>query len=163
MNHKVGPDFFWREFYFFRNFWFHLQGVALRSLGGGVQTQFQAQGCSLCLPAVHAEIGQVWMCEHSGLLYVRCDFHTRWITCCEFPQWVMTSKITINKESQTIIRTTAEMRLGQQSGLCLSAPVLTGYVRIRSPATKTNQIRQAYFLPMPHRSLTDKLLQKHTF
>lgn len=84
MNRKVGPVF--------------LEGILFRSLGGGVQTQFQAQGWSLCLPAIHAGIVRVQMCEHSGLLYVRCDFHTRWSTCFEFPQWVMmTSKITINK------------------------------------------------------------------
>ncbi len=156
--------------------WFFLEGIlffpqflvspsrcGLASLGGGVQTQFpgsRLQSVSACSPCRNWASVDVWT-QWASLCALR--FSHRWITCFEFPQWVMTSKITINKSVSDIIRTTAEMRLGQQSGLCLSAPVLTGYVRIRSPATKTNQIRQAYFLPMTHRSLTDKLLQKHTF
>ncbi len=163
MNRKVGPVFFGGKSIFSAIFGFTFKVWPCVPLAVVFKhsSRLKAAVC-VCLQSM-PKLGECGCVNTVGFFMCAAIFTPDELPALSFRSGLWHQRSRLIKESQTIIRTTAEMRLGQQSGLCLSAPVLTGYVRIRSPATKTNQIRQAYFLPMTHRSLTDKLLQKYTF
>lgn len=136
-NHKVRHDScFWGGILFFPNFRFHFQGVALRSLSGGVQTQFTDSR----LQSVSVEVGECG-CVNTVRSFM-------WAAICapnESPAFSFRSGLLwhqrpwLIKEFKIIIRTTTEMRLGQQSGLCLSSLALPGYIQIKSPAIKISR------------------------